>query len=96
MPGLFGYSQLERNERRGNGRGNVFGSLKVNPVKAVFGGHIKDSLDKRRTILRSDRRREVTGTSPSTDGDASHRPMCLSLLDKVWKIADPRVVKTQD
>jgi len=70
--------------------------IEVNPVKLVFGGHIKDGLDERGTVLRSDRRREKARTSPSTDGDASHRPMFLSLADKVWNVTGSRVVKTED
>jgi hypothetical protein len=99
MPGLFGYSQLKgnvRNEWRGNAREDGFSSLEVNPVKGVFGGHVKDCLDERGTVLRSYRGGEMSGTSPSTDGDASHHSVLLSLLDEIWNVADPRVVKAED
>lgn len=98
MPGAPGYSQLKRNIRNrwhGNARG-VFGSLEVNRVKVVLGSHIEDSLDKRGAVLRGDRRGEITGTSPSTDGDASHRAMLVSQLDKPRDVAGPRGVKAED
>jgi len=96
MPGRFGYSQLERNEWCGNAREYICDLLEVNPIEAVFGGHIKDSLDKRGTISRGNGRREMTGTRPSTDGDASHRAMFVSLVDEFWNVALPRGVKTED
>lgn len=82
MPGRFGYSQLEHNEWRGNAREDICDLLEVNPIEVVFGSHIEDSFDKRGTVSRGDRRREISGTSPSTDGDASHRAMFVSLADE--------------
>lgn len=99
MPGKFGYSQLERNgenERGGNVVGNVFGLLEVDSIKLVLGSQIKNSLDKRGAVPRSDRRGEIAGTSPSTDGDASHRTMSMSLLDKVRDVLGAGGIQAED
>lgn len=99
MAGVFGYSQLKRNvknERRGNGAGRVYGLLKVNAVKAVVGGQVKDSGHKRGTVAGSNCRREITGTGPSTDGEASHCAVRMSLLDELRDIGGVGGVKTED
>jgi len=62
----------------------------------MFVDHTKDSLDKRGTVLRSDRRREITGTSPSPDGDASHHIVSLSMIDEVSNLFGRRVTKIED
>lgn len=84
------------NEWRGNGGENFFGSLEVDCVKLVFGSHIKDSRYKLCAVRRRDRRGEISGTGPSTDGDTGHGAMCLSLGNEFGDVADPRVVKAED
>jgi len=63
-------------------RETLSGLLEVNSVKVVLGDHIKDSLDELGAVRRSDCRREISGTCPSTDRDASHCPMLLSLCNE--------------
>lgn len=99
MPGKFGYSQLKRNgedEQGGDTAGKIFRLLEIKPVKLVFGSQIKDSLDKCGAVLGSDRRREITGTGPSTDRDASHGTMCLSLLHELGDVFGTRSIKAKD
>ena len=76
--------------------GNIFGLLEVNSVKAIFGDHIKDGLDKRGAVLGSDRGGEIAGTSPSADRDTRHRPVVLSLLNECRNVGDIGGVDSQD
>ena len=76
--------------------GNVLDLLKVNSVKVIFGGKIKDGLDKRGTVLGGDRRGEIAGTSPSTDRDTGHRAVVLSLLNERRNIGGIGRVNAQD
>lgn len=71
-------------------------SLEVDSIKTIFADHTKDSLDKRGTVLRGDRRREVSGTGPSTDGEDSQRVMVVSLLDEVGDVRGARSFYTED
>lgn len=65
--------------------------VEVDSIKTVFANHSKDSLDKRGTVLRGDRRREVSGTSPSTDGEDSQRVMVVGLLDEGGDVRGTRI-----
>jgi hypothetical protein len=97
IPVRLGYSQLRsvKHEGRGDDSGNTFDLLKVDRVKTVFIGQVKHSLDKGGTVLRGDRRREVTGTSPPADGNASQRSVVMSLLDELRDEGRPRAIKTE-
>lgn len=64
--------------------------VEVDTIKTVFANQIKDSLDKFGTVLRGDRRGEVSGTSPSTDGEDSQSVMLVSLLDEGGNVGGTR------
>lgn len=85
-----------KSERRSEGLGNALDLLKVDSIKTVFADDIEDSLYKHGTVLRSDRRREETGTSPPADGDASQRIMVMSQLDELRNEGGSRAIKTED
>jgi len=74
----------------------MFDLLEVKPVKMILGDQTKDGLDERGTVLGGDCRREITGTTPSADGDASHCAMVLSLLDELGDVGGFRGGKIED
>jgi hypothetical protein len=66
------------------------GLLEINAVETVLGNRIENSLDERGTVLRSDRRREVFGTTPSADGEEGQRSMIVGLFNEGGNVSGSR------
>ena len=69
--------------------------LEVNTVETVLGNYAKDCLDKGGTVLRGDRRREESGTGPSTDGENRHCVVIMGLLDEIRNVGGSRLIDTK-